>query len=93
QTNDGDGDYFYAGSDEGKRIASQWQGFSLNDVYVINPITGARKLIVADFKGNMVPSTTGAYVLLYNDKTRSYNAYNAATGKVNALAKDVKVAL
>ncbi|MFZ8417667.1 hypothetical protein ACO1L7_14260, partial [Staphylococcus aureus] len=28
-----------------------------------------------------------------NDKTRSYNAYNAATGQVNALAKDVKVAL
>lgn len=93
QTNDGDGDYFYAGSDEGKRIASQWQGFSLNDVYVINPITGVRKLIVADFKGNMVPSTTGAYLLLYNDKTRSYSAYHAASGKINALAKDVKVAL
>lgn len=93
QTNDGDGDYFYAGSDEGKRIASQWQGFSLNDVYVINPLTGNRKLIVADFKGNMFPSSTGSYLLLYNDKTKNYSAYNAATGKINVLAKDVKVAL
>jgi len=93
QTKDGDGDYFYAGSDEGKRIATQWQGFSFNDVYAINPINGTKKLIVGDFKGNMIPSTTGNYLLLYNDKTKSYSAYNAYTGKINALAKDVKVAL
>ena len=51
QTKEGDGTVFYGVADEGKRIASQWQGASFSDLYVINPITGSKQLILANIKG------------------------------------------
>ena len=93
QTAEGDGQYFYASADEGNRIATQWQGFALNDLYVINPETGNKKLILKNFKGNAMPSSTGKYLLMYDEKKRSYSAYNAATQQTAALGKDIKLAL
>lgn len=93
QTNEGDGVVFYAASDEGKRIATQWQGGGYNDVYEINPETGVRKLIAKDFKGNISPSSTGKYLLMYDDKKRQFYSYEQALGKLTLLAKDVKLPL
>ncbi|BAV04598.1 Prolyl oligopeptidase family protein [Filimonas lacunae] len=92
-TAEGDGAVFYAENDFGKRIAAQWQGYVLEDVYAINPVTGAKKLIVKDFKGATYPSYTGKYLLLYNDIKRSYSIYNTTTGNTYAVAADVKVPL
>ena len=93
QTLEGDGKYFYATADEGKRLASQWQGYTLTDVYVIDPETGIKKLIVNNFKGNTIPSFTGKYLMLYDDVKRIFSSYDAAANKLNAVAKDIKVAL
>jgi dipeptidyl aminopeptidase/acylaminoacyl peptidase len=89
-TNDGDGAVFYGASDEGKRIATQWMGNGFNDIYEINPETGLKKLIAKDFKGNVSASSTGKYLMMYDDVKRQYFAYNSADQKINALAKDVK---
>ena len=39
-SSEGDGDVFYAASDSGKRVEKQWQGYTLDDWYAINPING-----------------------------------------------------
>ncbi len=92
-TNEGDGDVFYATSDYGKRVQRQWLGGSINDVYSINPITGESKLIQANFKGNLFPSSTGKYVVMYNDKPKNYTIYDAVSNKITPFATSIKVPL
>ncbi len=92
-TKEGNGDVFYAASDFGKRIARQWQGFTLNDVYAINANTGEKKLITKDFKGNIYPSYTGKYLLLYDVKQKGYSVYNSETNQLYKVAADIKVPL
>jgi dienelactone hydrolase len=94
QTNDGDGAVFYAATDEGKRIASQWQGYTINDVYTINPLDGSSKLIKANLKsGNVQPSVSGSLLLYYDEPAKKYFVYNHTTGVTNQIAKDITTAL
>ncbi|MDB5230719.1 MAG: acylaminoacyl-peptidase [Chitinophagaceae bacterium] len=92
-TEEGDGNYFYSGSDSGRRVARQWQGYSVSDIFVINANTGSRKAIKTNFKGNIFPSYSGKYLLLYDDKQRNYQVYNAATGAIKPLAPSLTVPL
>ncbi len=93
QTNEGDGAVFYGISDEGKRIASQWQGASFADIYTINPLTGQKQLIQQNFKGNTYPSSTGKFLVVYDEVKRKYSAYNSESKKMSSLAADIKVPL
>ncbi|MFC4232095.1 alpha/beta hydrolase family protein [Parasediminibacterium paludis] len=93
QTLDGDGEVFYTSTDFGRRIARQWQGSTFSDLYNVNPITGERKLILANFKGNVYPSYTGKFLLIYEDKKKAYTMYNSATQKLYAVATDIKYPL
>jgi dipeptidyl aminopeptidase/acylaminoacyl peptidase len=93
-TQEGDGAVFYGVSDFGKRVATQWQGFSLNDVYKVNPTTGASEVIRKDLKGgNLQPSYTGKYLLFFDEKTQQYFVYNNNSQQLYQVAKDIKVAL
>jgi len=92
-TNDGDGEMFYASTDFGKRIAAQWQGFTYQDVYAIHPVTGEKKLIKKDLKGNLFVSSTGKYALLYDEVAKKYTCYNNLTNQLKAVANDVSVPL
>lgn len=93
-TKEGDGDLFYGISDFGKRIPSQWQGFTMNDIYTINPETGVAEKIVKDFKGNLVQASyTGKYLLYYNEPVKTYFVYNTASKKTYPVAKDIKTPL
>jgi dipeptidyl aminopeptidase/acylaminoacyl peptidase len=92
-TKEGDGNIFYASSDFGKRVARQWQGFTLNDVYAIDAGTGLKKNIIKDFKGSIYPSYTGKYLLLYNDKQKAYSVYNSESNQLYKVAADIKVPL
>jgi dipeptidyl aminopeptidase/acylaminoacyl peptidase len=94
QTNDGDGAVFYAATDEGKRIASQWQGYTINDIYTINPLDGSSKLIKANLKsGNVQPSVSGSLLLYYDEPAKKYFVYNHTTGVTSQIAKDITTAL
>jgi dipeptidyl aminopeptidase/acylaminoacyl peptidase len=92
-TMEGDGDIFYAASDSGKRVEVQWQGYTLKDVYAIDAVTGARKLIVKNLKGSIYPGYTGKYLLLYDDRQKSYSVYNSATSQLYKVAADIKTPL
>ena len=94
QTNEGDGTVFYAATDEGKRIASQWQGYTINDIYTINPLDGKASLIKANLKsGNVQPSVSGNLLLYYDEPAKKYFVYNHATGVTTQIAKDVTAPL
>jgi dipeptidyl aminopeptidase/acylaminoacyl peptidase len=92
-TMEGDGDVFYAASDSGNRVARQWQGFTYIDVFAIDPVTGANKVIAKNWKGRTFPSYTGKYLLLYNDIKKTYSLYNSSTGMLTGFANDIKHAL
>jgi dipeptidyl aminopeptidase/acylaminoacyl peptidase len=94
QTKEGDGDVFYAATDYGNRVASQWQGFAESDLYAINPETGSSELVTKRFKGNLVqPSYSGKYLVFYDERKPGYFVYNSATKKTYPVAKDIKVSL
>lgn len=88
-TKEGDGAIAYAIADGGKRVAAQWQGFTLNDLIAVDPITGATSLIQKDFKGNVFPSYTGKFLLQYDERKKQYNAYDAEKKATVRVAKDI----
>lgn len=92
-TKEGDGAVAYAVADGGKRIASQWQGFTLNDLIAVDPISGATSTIQKDFKGNVYPSYTGKYLLQYDERKKQFSAYDADKKASIRVAKDITVPL
>ena len=92
-TLEGDGQVFYAGTDSGKRVERQWQGFSLNDIYTIDPVSGQTRLIAGNWKGRTFPSYTGKYLLMYNDLKKAYSIYNSETHQITTVANDIKFPL
>ena len=89
-TQEGDGNTFYSGSDFGKRVEKQWQGYSLIDLYAIDAFSGLKKLIKKDYRGEYFPSYSGKYVLLYDIKQKTYSVYNSQTQNLYPVAKDLK---
>ncbi len=82
-TNEGDGDYFIAITDTGRRIEQQWMGTTLKDIYVVN-INGAHKLIKRNLSGfinSSFVSTSGKYVMWYDNKVKNYILYDGSTTK------------
>jgi len=89
QTLEGDGNIFYTTTDSGKRVARQWQGYAVSDVYAINPVNGQASLIKKDLKGNIYPSYTGQYLLMYDERKKGYTVYNSFTKQTYTVAKDI----
>jgi dipeptidyl aminopeptidase/acylaminoacyl peptidase len=88
-TQEGDGKYFYAVSDSGKRVEQQWQGFTKKDVFVINSSDGSNKQIMSNFRANIYPSFTGKYLLVYDEDKKQYSCFNADSNKTKLVAKDI----
>ena len=93
RTNEGDGSIFYGQSDFGRRIEKQWQGYTLEDIYTVDPINGNASVIAKNWKGRIYPSYTGKYLLLYNDIKKGYFVYNSISKKLSAVATDIKFPL
>jgi dipeptidyl aminopeptidase/acylaminoacyl peptidase len=92
-TNEGDGDYFVAVTDTGRRIELQWTGNTKKDVYVINVKTGERTLVKKNHDGQVYPSTTGKYILLYDNKARNYFAWDTQRKTLENITSKIKVPL
>ena len=88
-TLEGDGSSFYTVSDYGKRVESQWQGYTLKDIDAVNPDNGSRYTVIKNFKGIVSASYTGKYLLLYDERKRKYLVFNAATRQTTAIATDI----
>ena len=74
--NEGDGDYFVAITDTGRRVEAQWTGNTKKDVYAVNIKTGQKTLVKKNHDGQIYPSSTGKYILLYDNKARNYFAWD-----------------
>lgn len=85
-TNEGDGDYFIAITDTGRRVQSQWTGNTVKDVYAVNVKTGIKTLVKRNLDGYTTPSAGGKYILMYDNKQRNYFAWNGKSVK-NITAK------
>jgi dienelactone hydrolase len=93
-TEEGDGAISYVIQDSTYEIASQWQGYSLKDIYQINNQNGQRSLVQKGWKGNLISSAyDGSYLLFYDEVLKKYFAYDHKTQKKTVVAKDIKFPL
>ena len=93
-TQEGDGGLAYAIQDSTYEIPSQWQGFSLKDIYAINTQTGTRSLVQKAWKGNLVKSSfNGDRIIFYDEILKKYFSYDSKKQTKVSLAKDIKFPL
>lgn len=76
QSAEGDGKYFVAATDTGRRVQAQWLGRTDRDVYAVDVKTGEKILIKKNLNGQAYPSSTGRYILLYDSKSKYYSVWN-----------------
>ncbi|HEX2606471.1 MAG TPA: prolyl oligopeptidase family serine peptidase [Flavisolibacter sp.] len=84
-TDEGDGKWFFAITDTGRRVESQWSGATRKDVYAVDLRSGKRTLVKKNHDGQIYPSSTGAYVVLYDNKAKNYFTWNG-TKLINSTA-------
>lgn len=77
QTNEGDGDTFVGITDYGKRIESQWTGYTLKDIYAVDVKSGNKKLVKENLNGIIYPSSTGKYIMWYDRPAKNYFVWDA----------------
>jgi len=75
QTAEGDGEYFVATTDTGRRVQRQW-GDVKTDVYAVAVANGKKTLVAKNHQGQVYPSATGKYILLYNNTRKAYFLWN-----------------
>jgi dipeptidyl aminopeptidase/acylaminoacyl peptidase len=71
QTAEGDGVTFIAVTDTGRRVQQQW-GIRQFDVYAVNVANGKKTLVKKNLEGDVMPSSKGKYILLYDNKAKNY---------------------
>lgn len=82
---DGDGDMFVGITDVDKRIALQWEGNTLKDVYSIKADDGSRLLVKKDVNGQVAISPAGKYIFWYDAKAGTYFTWkNGALKNITA---------
>lgn len=80
-TNEGDGAYFIAVTDTGRRIEAQWSGLTKKDIYAIDVTSGRKTLVRKNHYGQVYASAAGKYILLYDSKARHYFAWDGKSLK------------
>ena len=91
--NEGNAAFVLAQSTKGNRIASQWEGRSLTNAFLINVITGKSSLISKNNIGKLTASPMGKYVYWYDAIKQNYFAYNTANSSVKNITDKIKVPL
>lgn len=90
QTAEGDGAVFIAVTDTGRRVQRQW-GDNKFDVFAVDVRTGNKTLVKRNHEGQVYPSSTGKYILLYDAKARHYFAWDGKA--VKNITSKIKVPL
>ncbi|WP_286767081.1 MULTISPECIES: S9 family peptidase [Sphingobacterium] len=84
-TPDGNEEYILARTDFGKRIASQWEGSTRDDIYLVSTITGNKELILSNFSGNAILSPDAKYIVYFDQDKGSWNSYQVSSKKKTVL--------
>jgi Prolyl oligopeptidase family. len=80
-TPDGNEEFILARTDFGKRIASQWEGSTRDDIYLISTKTGNKELILSNFSGNAILSPDAKYIVYFDQDKGTWNSYQVSTKK------------
>lgn len=86
QSAEGDGKYFVAATDTGRRVQAQWLGRTDRDIYAVDVNTGEKILVKKNLNGQAWPSSTGRYIIMYDAKAKNYLLWNGKQVK-NITAK------
>jgi acetyl esterase/lipase/Tol biopolymer transport system component len=73
--NEGDGKYFVAFTDTGRRVETQWAGAQKRDIYAIDVHTGALTLVKKNHRGQVFSSPEGKYLVLYDPQLKNFFAW------------------
>ena len=90
---EGNAAFVLAQSTKGNRIASQWEGRTLTNAFLINVNTGKSLLISKNNIGKLTASPMGKYVYWYDAVKQNYFAYNTATSSVKNITEKIKIPL
>jgi len=91
--NEGNAAFVLAQSTKGNRIASQWEGRTLTNAFLINVNTGKSLLISKNNIGKLTASPMGKYVYWYDAVKQNYFAYNTASSSVKNITDKIKIPL
>jgi len=91
--NEGNASNALAVSSKKSRVESQWQGFTLNEAFLVNTKDGSRKLIAGNIRGNFNGSPAGKFIYWYDWKARNYFSYEIASGTIRNISSKVAVPL
>lgn len=80
-TPDRNEEYILARTDFGKRIASQWEGSTRDDIYLVSTKTGNKELILSNFSGNAILSPDAKYIVYFDQDKGSWNSYQVSSKK------------
>lgn len=84
-TVEADQEYVLATTDFGRRVQTQWDYRSKQDVYVVSTVSGARQLVAENLSGQAVLSPDAQYVLYFNQDNGNWYSYQIASKKVTVL--------
>lgn len=80
-TPDANGEYILARTDFGKRIESQWEGSTRDDIYLVSTKTGNKELILSNFSGNAIISPDAKYIVFFDQDKATWNSYHISSKK------------
>ena len=67
-----------------------WETAAYKDVYIVDLLTGLKKMILTKKQYNIEISPAGNYVVWYESKDTCWYSYSIKTNKVSALTKNLK---
>ncbi|SEK97392.1 alpha/beta hydrolase family protein [Parapedobacter koreensis] len=90
-TEDADNEFALATTDVGRRIETQWQTGSRQDIYAVSTVDGSRKKIAEDIRGTVSLSPAGNYVIWYNRLDANWYSHDIQRGNTVLLNADLPV--
>lgn len=80
-TDDANNEWILATSSYGKRIAAQWTGYALSDVYIVSTQSGQKKMVKENLNGYAALSLNGDYVLYFDREAGNWHSYQVSSGR------------
>ena len=90
-TYDADNEFALGTTDIGRRIETQWQTGSFQDIYAVSTTDGSRKKIAANIRGSISLSPTGNYIVWFNRSDSSWYSHTIQSGSTLRLNADLPV--
>lgn len=85
-TYDADNEFALSTTDVGRRIETQWQTGSFQDIYAVSTIDGTQKKVADSVRGPVSLSPTGKYIVWFNRSDSSWYSHDiqsANTARLN----------